>query len=81
MNIQQQVIAIFCDSVEHSVDRDTLDLTMPLKNMPYIDSLTLLKFVSAIEARYKVSVAMNEVDQVFRSIGSVVAYIEAHHST
>ncbi len=76
MGIKQQVITIFQDAIEHEIDPDVLALDVPLKNIPYVDSLVILKFVSGIETTFNVSVSMVEVDSVFRSLGSVITYLE-----
>jgi acyl carrier protein len=57
---------------------DILDATTPLASLPELDSMALLELVVELEQRFGIAVEDDEVTaEVFETIGSLAAYVEA----
>ena len=73
--IDKKIIQIFRDNISGDISKPQLSFSQPIKDMSFLDSLSVLNIVVALEKEFNVSFELDNLDQAFKDINSVKDYI------
>lgn len=74
-NIDERIKKIILENIDADVSEKELDFSKPIAEMSFIDSLSILNILVALEKEFNVSLEVDSIDAVFTTLNNVKQYI------